>query len=236
MLFVEGLKFESEWYNRIIKNSNEKIRLAEYIKKIFVERRVGKLLEVGMGTKPIFSQILAEQVDEYTIIEKEPISPPSNLPTNVNIVNGDFEHKPIVESFDLIVMSHVVYYFSDLESAIRKALGLLKEKGKLLLVVNGVDTDYARTKNAFAKIAGIEFVYTYDRLIEALRGQTYTEHSVETYINYESHEKLYEYLQLFFDLFPAEYLSHKESILKWLRSNIYGGKFYMNQKIIEVTH
>jgi SAM-dependent methyltransferase len=228
----EKLKFKSEWYKQIVENSNEKTRLANFIKNTFLQQKIEALLEIGMGIEPIFSNILSEKVGRYVIIEKESVSAAIKIPPNVQIVEGDFENKQIEDNFDLIILSHVIYYFLDLESAIQRAFRLLNEKGKLIFIVNEISGDYAHTKEAFAEIAGITFTYTYDLLKHVLQHRIYEEHTVETYITFDSHANLYEYLRLFFDLFPNEYSANREKITRWLKNNINGHKFYINQKVI----
>jgi len=227
------LKFIPEWYKQLVENGNEKVRLADFIKEKFLQERVDDLLEIGMGTRPIFSTILSDCVNKYVILEKEN-TPDILLPSNVKIINTDFEEKVFNGKFDLIILSHVVYYFLDLEKAIEKAIRLLKQNGKAIFVVNGTENNYGKLKKAFAEIADITFTFTYDLLLKKLRNFLYEEYTLETHIDFDSSEELYKQAKLFFSLFPEEYLQNREKIINWLKENVKGQRFYMDQKIITV--
>lgn len=234
---AEKLKFVPGWYEQLIENGNEKIELAHFIKDHLVKTNTKKLLEIGMGTQPIFSNILADYVDMYTIVERE-AALNIRLSSNVTMIQRDFEEAAIDSAFDLIILSHVIYYFSDLGKAIKKAMNLLSENGRAVFVVNGIENDYGRVKHAFADISETKFVFTYERLHEALRLQEldFEEHTIQTSIHFDSHQALYERLRLFFDLFPQEYSQNKIKIIDWLKNNIKSSEFFMDQKIIVVRN
>lgn len=234
---AEKLKFVPEWYDHLIENGNEKFELAHFIKDHLLNCDTKKLLEIGMGTQPIFSEILAKHVAKYTIIEKEFI-PNIRAPANVAIIQKDYEEAIIGGAFDLIILSHVIYYFSDLGKAIKKTLNLLRRNGKAVFVVNGIKNDYGLVKHAFAEISGRQFEFTYNRLLEAIRlqGLEFEEFTIETSIHFESYQVLYERLRLFFDLFPKEYSQNKNKVINWLKNNIKASKFFMDQKIIVVRN
>ncbi len=231
----KNLQFVPNWYEQLIENGNEKIELAHFIRDYAVQANIKKLLEIGMGTKPIFSEILADFVDKYTIVEKE-IVPNIRLASNVTLIQKDFENVFIDSKFDLIILSHVIYYFSDISKTINKAMHLLNQNGKAIFVVNGMQNDYGRIKHAFADISRIKFTFTYERLHEVLQLQNldFEEYTIQTSIQFDSYQDLYERLRLFFDLFPKEYSSNRISITDWLRKNIKKPQFCMDQKIIVV--
>lgn len=226
------MKFYPDWYENILKNSNEKTLLAEKIALLTKQYHPKKALEVGMGTAPIFSQKLSPLVDEYWIVEREPLK--VKLPEKVNYIHANFEEAFFDQNFDLILLSHVVYYFTDLNQALQKIYQMLSPNGKAYFVVNGKEKDYGRIKQAFAEISDRSFEFTYDILMKNLKGYSVVEHSIDVAVKYADYENLYESLRLFFDLFPIEYQNHRNEIVDWLRNNI-EGNFIMNQKILEVT-
>ena len=227
----EKLKFVPDWYEQLIENGNEKVELAHFIKDHLLENDTRKLLEIGMGTQPIFSKILADHVDKYTIIEKES-SLNVRLPSGVTMVQQDFEEVFIESTFDLIILSHVIYYFSDFGKAVKKAMNLLSQNGKAVFVVNGIENDYGRLKQAFANISGTKFVFTYERLQKALQEQEleFEEYTIQTSIRFDSYQTLYERLRLFFDLFPKEYSQNKHEVINWLKINIEASEFLWIKK------
>ena len=229
----EELKFEKDWYLNLIKNGNEKIIIAEFIKRNLMQSRIGNFLEVGMGTNPIFAALLSSEVKDYLIVEKEEVGD-CKLPENVRLLTDDFEKIQLNNMFDLILLSHVIYYFQDLKASIRKVLSHLTKTGKAVFVVNGPENDYGRLKGAFSSITNTSWTFTYHRLKEQLKNCTYEEYSIESCINFKIPEELYESVRLFFDVYPVEFNEHKREIIKWMEENIQNNIFKMDQKIIVV--
>lgn len=226
------LKFYDSWYNDLIDKGNEKILLLEAVQNLTKNNKKVHFLEIGMGTIPLFANGLHKMVDNYTIIEKKSLQHP--LPENVYYIQDDFETAIISQSFDIILASHVIYYFQDLNKAIEKIINQLKNNGIAIFVVNGKDFDYGLTKNAVSKITKKTFIFTYDILIHALKKFKYKEQFINTEIFFKDHEELYKSLRLFFDLIPKEYENNKKNITNWLSQNIKGKSFKMKQKLFIV--
>ncbi len=153
---TEKLKFVPDWYEQLIENGNEKIKLAHFMKEHWVKNGVKTLLEIGMGTQPIFSKILAEHVDKYMIIEKEP-SPNIRLPSNVTMIQKDFEEVIVGATFDLIILSHVIYYFSDLGDMIRSLAGSIDENDTEFSTMHIREDLYDALADGYASVMGKEW-------------------------------------------------------------------------------
>jgi SAM-dependent methyltransferase len=147
-------------------------------------------------------------------------------------VRGNFSGE---EKFDVIIASHVVYYFENLELSIKKMISLLNTHGRLYFVVNGKLSDYGLIKNAFSGFIKKPYVFTYDILKKELESYNVKEYTLKSSLNFSSHNDLYDTLKLSFDLYPIEYKEQKTNIIKWIKDNIKGNSFFIDQIIFEVT-
>ncbi|MCH9621996.1 MAG: hypothetical protein S4CHLAM20_14290 [Chlamydiia bacterium] len=229
----DELVFEHSWYSNLLESGNEKLLISQFIKEKFLKTNIKSFLEVGMGTKPIFASILSSSVSEYVIVEKEDRDN-IQLPVNTQLITSDFEEVKLNTKFDLVLLSHVVYYFEDLEKSLQKAIGLLNENGKAIFVVNGDQNDYGPLKQAFAEITNTSCSFTYLKLKECLEDYNFEEYTLASSVKFESFEELYENLRLFFDLYPNEFNRHKREIIDWLKKNIKDNSLDMDQKFIVV--
>jgi SAM-dependent methyltransferase len=230
------VEFIEDWYDNLLNNSDEKEVLIRKILDLQNNSFKDAFLEIGMGTSACFSEKLRPFFKEYWIVDNRPCN--ASLPENVKYIHEDFENVKLQRTFDVILLSHVIYYFKNLDFVIEKTINLLKKDGSAYFVVNGKDADYGLVKNAFSEFIDIPYSFTYDRLKEALykhqKEYQITEHSVPSHVFFKSHAELYELLKLFFDVFPEEFQKNKERIISWLKKNIKGNKFKMNQKIFEL--
>ncbi len=227
------VEFYEEWYKNLIRHSNEKDLLVQKISDLLKGKTHDSCLEIGLGTSAYFAEKLSSFFKEYWIVEKQPFN--GLIPSHIKLIQADFESLSFDKKFDVIIASHVVYYFKDLSVAIGKMMNLLKEGGRIYFVVNGKESDYGPIKYAFGEMIHKPYVFTYEILKEKLSGLKIKEYTTQASLNFSSYEDLYETLRLSFDLFPKEYEENKEKVIAWLSSNIKGDKFFIDQKIIEVT-
>lgn len=225
--------FHKDWYNNLITHSNEKHLLVEKISDLLKGKTHESCLEIGLGTSAYFAERLNEFFKEYWIVEKNKFDQP--LPSNVKLVRDDFEEFTPTQKFDVILASHVVYYFKDLPKSIRKIVDSLKENGRAYFVVNGKESDYGPIKDAFATFIKKPYHFTYDILKSELKNYQVKEYTAQASVSFNSYEDLYETLRLSFDLYPKEYEENKQKVIGWLKANVRGDKFFIDQKIIEVS-
>lgn len=224
--------FYKDWYENLVAHSNEKGLLVEKISDLLKGKTHENCLEIGLGTSAYFSERLSGFFQEYWIIEKNEFNEP--LKSNVKFIRADFEEFPFDRQFDVILASHVVYYFRDLPQTVKKIVDLLKIGGHAYFVVNGKESDYGPIKNAFAEFIDKPYTFTYDILKAELKGSKVREYTTQASLSFSSYEDLYSALKLSFDLYPTEYEANKEKMVDWLKSNVRGDKFFIDQKIIEV--
>jgi SAM-dependent methyltransferase len=228
---LEKVTFMADWYERLVSRTNEKIILPQKIREFAQETRATNCLEIGLGTSPVFAIALCDIFDHYLIIEKENITP--ELPPKVTIAHENWESFSTTERFDVIIASHVMYYFDDKARGVEKIIETLSPNGKAYIVVNGRDGDYGPLKTFFSEQISHPYTFTYDELKKILHGRKYTEHSVSSTIKYSSPEDLFETLRLSFDQYPDEYEHEKVAMIKFF-SNLNSRPFTINQKIFEV--
>lgn len=225
--------FHKDWYNNLVANSNEKHLLVEKIADLLKGNNHENCLEIGLGTSAYFAERLSEFFKEYWIIEKNKFN--QLLPYNVKLIRDDFEEFIPTQKFDVILASHVIYYFKDLPKSIRKIVDSLKDNGRVYFVVNGKESDYGPIKNAFATFIKKPYNFTYDILKSELKNYQVKEYTAQANVFFSSYDDLYETLRLSFDLYPKEYEENKQNIIEWLKVNVKGDKFFIDQKIIEVS-
>jgi SAM-dependent methyltransferase len=227
------VEFHEDWYKNLISHSNEKDLLVNKIKDLLRGKIHDSCLEIGLGVYAYFAENLSPLFNRYVIVEKRSIE--TSVPKGVQLINSDWENIKVEGRFDVILASHVVYYFRAAETAVEKMFDALKEGGRIYFVVNGKESDYGPIKLAFAEMIGIPYVFTYDTLHKVLQGKKIREYTTQASLSFSSYEDLYETLRLSFDLYPKEYEEQKDKVLNWLKTNIKGDKFFIDQKIIEVA-
>jgi len=230
---VPNVTFNPTWYARFVAKSNEKHVLPNVCKCI-IERIIGdkqaSCLEIGLGTTPHFVTTLADHFDRYIVIEKENVL--ATLPPHVVMITEDWENLSVKETFDVIIASHVVYYFKHKQQAIQKIFKTLKPGGVVLFIVNAKEGDYGLVKSKFAQLTNQEHMFTYDWLKNILADRINEEISVPAKIIFEHPRELFETLRLSFDHQPDLYQAHKHDLLV-LFEKLFGKRqqFLLHQKI-----
>lgn len=225
--------FNPEWYDRLVSKSNEKETLVKEVFEVIKEKEGKSCLEIGLGTKPYFAEKISHNFNRYVIVEKE--NSGGLIPENVDLIEKEWELVELEEKFDIILASHVVYYFKDKKIAIEKMFKHLTEKGRIIFVVNGKDSDYGNLKRAFAKIIKDRYDFTYDDIKKYLQGKHITEKTIASSVSFNSIDELYSTLQICFDNYPDEYCRYREKIIKSLKDIVKNNRFVVNQKILVVS-
>jgi release factor glutamine methyltransferase len=232
---MANLNFNHQWYNNLVTYSDEKQLIISAIKRFATIRHANTCLEIGMGTQRQFSEKLIHQFREYTIIEKEPRQ--LQLPAKVTFIQADWERATLTRQYDVIIASHVWYYFNDKATAVRKMLKALTENGILILVLNGPDGDYGQLKRYFSELIGQPYRFAYDEFYETPDlAHNRLEFTIPSTIRFPDHESLYSALQLGFDQYPDTYLQLKTRMMAYLQEHFKQHTFVINQKLIVMQH
>jgi SAM-dependent methyltransferase len=227
------VEFIVDWYKKFIESTNEKDLLVKKVSDLLEGKPKNSCLEVGLGISPYFAKRLSKIFKRYVILEKRIIK--DKLPEGIELIQADWEKTELKNKFDVIIASHVIYYFKNKKEAIKKMLNSLNPDGRIFFVVNGKSSDYGPLKFAFAKMINSKYEFTYDGLLKLLEGNKIREYTFPSVIKFNSYEELFEILRLSFDLYPKEYEKLKDKIVGYFRENLKGNQFIIDQKIIEVT-
>ncbi|MGV8162182.1 MAG: methyltransferase [Candidatus Nanoarchaeia archaeon] len=212
----EEKTFDEDIYNDYVFRSNEKKAIITKIRSLLDSKHFS-CLEIGLGTSAEFAFSLSNLFKKYTIVEKEQINIP--LPENAELINADWETIKITQKYDLIIASHVVYYFNDKKQAIKKMFDSLNPGGKVIFVVNDRNSDYGNLKSEFFKLLKEDYEFTYDTLKAILKDYTFQEFSVSSNIVFQTHEELFNSLKLFFDTNQQTYIELKDQIISYLKTS-----------------
>ena len=226
--------FNYAWYDMLKSASNEKEVIIDSIKKIIAGNKFDSCLEIGMGTSPFFANGMTSLFEDYTIVEKH-IAFPETV-SGLTFLQGDWEEISLQRKFDVIIASHVLYYFKEKAAAFEKMVGALSKNGILIVVVNGRDGDYGATKKFFFEQIGIDYQFTYDVLTSWLQDKHVLEFSVPSAISFDSYESLYESLSLSFDQHQDHYRRMRNEMLAFFRNTLREHAFIINQKIFVLQH
>lgn len=229
---IEHVDFIEQWYDRLVARTNEKAILPDAIAAIIGPQARQSCLEIGLGTSPVFANKLSERFHEFTIVEKSMDA--THLPANTQMIKADWESCTLPGTYDVIIASHVIYYFRDKPSAIQKIFDHLAPSGIAIIVVNGKDADYGPLKQAFSRIIKHPYSFTYDELVTILGDRPYREHSSSSTIAFSTADDLFETLRLSFDQYPEEYEANKSAMIDYFQRALPQNSFTINQKIFVV--
>lgn len=227
------VEFNPIWYKNFIQKTNEKNLLVDKISGLLEGKPHKSCLEIGLGLSPYFANRLSKLFKRYLIIEKELYK--EKLPKGVNLIRDDWEKVNLNEKFDVIVASHVVYYFKNPKKSFKKMIDCLNKNGRIFFVVNGDTSDYGPLKISFAKMINAKYHFTYNNLKEILKGYNYKEYTLPSVIQFDSYKSLFNTLRLSFDTYPKEYEQNKNKVIKYFKNNVKGNKFIIDQKIFEIS-
>ena len=227
------VEFKLNWYQKFIESTNEKDLLVKKVSDLLEGKPKNSCLEIGLGISPYFAENLSKMFKRYLIVERRMFK--EKLPKGVELIQGDWEQVELKKKFDVIIASHVIYYFKDKKKAVNKMLNSLNKGGRIYFVVNGKSSDDGPSKFAFAKMINSEYEFTYDNLLKLLEGKKIREYTFPSIIKFNSYEELFEILRLSFDMYPEKYEKLKDKIISYFKENLKGNQFIIDQKIIEVT-
>jgi len=227
------VEFNLEWYEKFLGGTNEKDLLVSKIASFVEGKPHESCLEIGLGISPYFASKLSKYFKRYAIVEKRLIK--ENIPKPIELINEDWEDLKINEKFDVIIASHVIYYFKDKKKAVEKMFSCLKKDGRIFFVVNGKESDYGPLKSAFSEMVKEKYKFTYDELMTLLKNKKIREYTLPSSVYFSTYEDLFETLRISFDNYPNEYQRLKDKIISYFKENIKGNKFVIDQKIIEVS-
>ncbi|MFB6456606.1 methyltransferase [Chitinophaga sp. Hz27] len=228
----DAMPFNHQWFNNFLDQSDEKPVIIDAIHKILGREPRQACLEIGAGTQPVFSRAFLEQFHQYTIVENDNIN--LKLPNGVELLQQDWEQVELSRKYDVIIASHVFYYFKDQRKAIQKMYDALSDDGMIIVVVNGQEGDYGVLKQFFYQQINKQYEPSAGRLTNAVADFQPITFTIPASIHYHDYTSLFNSLSLFFDQYPDAYRQHQQDITSWLAENLQHKPFRIYQKIMVI--
>lgn len=224
-------QFDFDAYRRFLLHSNEKKVLVEELSDLFGETDGKTCLDIGGGASVHFSKTLFHHFSDYHVLDNYLVG--QELPPGVDVIHAAWETYVPAQRYDVILASHVIYYFGNKKAAIEKMFDALQQDGRIFFVVNGTEADYGPAKRAFTQTLGKIHPFTYHELKAYLAGKSTREYTAPSKVDFDTPEQLYETLRILFNDYPEEYKQQRTAMIAYLRTQIKGTHFRIDQKIIE---
>lgn len=139
--------------------SDEKPRVQSLLRELFKGQPYKKVLDVGAGPGEL-SAVLSELCDELVLLEIEEkfAKQLKERFPKAKVVNGTLTDISVDEKFDLILLSHVLYYFPEAEwvGIVKR---LLEQSERLVLIQNADKGDWWETVQHFKPKLGADSAF-----------------------------------------------------------------------------
>jgi SAM-dependent methyltransferase len=202
-------------FENFVNHSDEKEKVESKILDILNAEKPKKILNIGSGFDNLSnSREFPDSVEKITLVEKNTSYVQSYTETKAEVIHADFEFWQTDEKYDVILASHVLYYFKDKKLAIEKVLSHLNDGGIALFVINEPSKDYRKLKDFVFGFYDKQYIFTYDKLIKAVNdlGCKFDEVKIDCNITAKSNEELYKALRLWFEMDLNSYYEHEKEI------------------------
>lgn len=208
--------------------TREEFFIAEEIKKRVDISDTDTILDVGCADGNLsksltknFANIVFLDVEEFDFSPQE------------RFIRSSFEEVELDEKFDLILSSHVWGHFyrnNTFSFCFKKALDLLKQNGKLIIVHNS-NKDFTGKLIEFAKILfdQIEFDVFLDEFLE---GVNYKESYFDVSLSAETFGELAELVQVLLVVPDDMFYSKIDEMTEFLKMNLEKPEFLINQRLL----
>lgn len=209
-------------FENFVNHSDEKEKVESTILDILNTKKPKNLLNIGSGFDNLSkSKNFPDSIDKITLVEKNTSYVQSYTETKTEVIHADFEFWQNQEKYDVILASHVLYYFKDKKLAIEKVLSHLNEGGIALFVVHEPSKDYKKIKDFVFGFYGKKYTFTYDKLVSVVNeiGCKFYESKVDCSITAKSGEELYKALRLWFEMDLNSYYEHEKEIIPLFQEN-----------------
>lgn len=223
------IKYNPDQFKLFLKYSDEKSKLVQAVEGI-VTGRPGSVLEIGSGPIPHFSRLLAPHSSRYVLLEPGKIE--ESLHDTVILKRKTWESFHPFLKYDTILASHVIAYFYDKKKQIDRMYGTLRNDGRLIIVENGLDSDFGDVLNMVALMEGYWGVdFNLPHVLEALEGKEYEEHTVNATLKVPDAETL---LNILFSQERVDRMKDERKILELLEQYVNGTSFNLENKLFIV--
>lgn len=210
-------------FENFVNHSDEKEKVESAILDILNTHRPQSLLNIGSGFDSLSTaKNFPASVEKITLVEKNTSYVQSYTDTKTEVVHADFEYWESDKKYDVIIASHVLYYFNDKKLAIEKILSHLNPGGLALFVAHEPSKDYKKLKDFVLGFYGKKHTFTYDKLTAVLEtlGCELEQISVDCRVSAKSSEELYKVLRLWFEMDLNSYYEHEKEVMGLFPNNV----------------
>ncbi len=208
--------------------TKEEFFIAQEIKKHLDIRDTDTILDVGCADGNL-SRSLTENSTNITFLDVNEF----DFSPQEKFIHSSFEEAEIDEKYDIILTSHVWGHFyrnNSFDFCFKKALDLIKEDGKLIVVHNS-NKDFTGSLIDLSKtlFKEVEFDVFLD---EFLKNVNYKEYYFDVNLKAANYRELAELIQVLLIVPDALYYAKIDEIIKFLEKNLEKPEFPINQKLL----
>lgn len=202
-------------FEDFVAHSDEKQNVEKEILTLLNNLQPKKMLNIGSGFDSISkSESFPKSVEKLTFVEKNTSYIQSYTDQKIEVIQADYGTWNSSYLYDVILASHVLFYFPDKEQILKKIVSELEKGGVALFVVHNPKKDYKAVKDLIFKKHNKEYVFTYDTLIDATRalGVEYECIDVDCQLKAKSSDELYKSMRLWFEMDLETYYRCEEEV------------------------
>jgi hypothetical protein len=209
-------------FENFVNHSDEKEKVEGVILNILNTYQPKSLLNIGSGFDSLSTaQNFPVSVEKITLVEKNTSYVQSYTHTKTEVIHADFEYWESEEKYDIIIASHVLYYFNDKKAAIEKILSHLNKGGIALFVAHEPSKDYKKLKDFVLGFYGKKHTFTYDKLLPIVSelGSKTEQIKIDCSVTAKSTDELYKALRLWFEMDLNSYYEHEKEVMALFPEN-----------------
>jgi cyclopropane fatty-acyl-phospholipid synthase-like methyltransferase len=222
-------KLEINFYK--FKNlTQEESFIAKEIKKYVDIKETDKILDIGCADGNL-SRSLTKDSGNITFLDVNEF----DFSPQEKFIHSSFEDAEIDEKYDIILSSHVWGHFyrnNSFDFCFQKALDLLKETGKLIVVHNS-NKDFTGKLIDLSKtlFKEVEFDVFID---DSLKNVKYHESYFDVSLKAQTYRELAKLIQVLLIVPDDLYYAKIEEIIEFLEKNLEKPEFMINQRILVI--
>jgi cyclopropane fatty-acyl-phospholipid synthase-like methyltransferase len=210
--------------------TREEFFIAEEIKKHINIRDSDTILDIGCADGNLSRSLTGNSTNiTFLDVNEFDFSPQEKF------IHSSFEEAEIYEKYDIILSSHVWGHFyrnNSFDFCFKKALDLLKENGKLIVVHNS-NKDFIGSLIDLSKtiFKEVEFDVFLDKFLENVN---YSEYYFDVSLKASNYRELAELIQVLLIVPDELYYEKIEEIIEFLENNLAKPEFLINQRLLVI--
>jgi SAM-dependent methyltransferase len=222
-------------FDDFLNNSTEKVAIKNSLLNEI--KPYSKVLNIWPWKESFIDEFSLKEVD-LTLIEKnkEYCDSYPKRP-NVKIVNDDFlDHDFKNISFDYIILSHSIYYFTDLKLLRDKLFKILTKWWKIFIIINSGSGNYSEIKEHFYSMLSKTYKSSYIRIKESLQNENIKFQEKTIWYNiYWSKDDIFNAIKIrFYDIDTHTATKNLPKLKKFVEKRIKKDQLYCENSLITI--